>query len=252
MFDQSTLEGKVITAALDLAASPGWTEVSLRDIADAAGTPLSEVVAAFPDKSAIVAGFFSAVDRDMLQRAGEIERDQTARDALFEVIMTRFDAMAPHKAGLKSILSPAGRTALLVSPRPMRVLMATPNKVLQAAGINGEGGAGLARQFGLTRVLDQVFRIWLVDDDPGMARTMAALDRRLRQGERGLRLVDDLARSGERTCERLATIKRRFCDAAFNRAGRSSDAAAAEPTSSPPTQGDTGGAAPDAGAAPAT
>ena len=105
MLDQSTLEGKVITAAMDLAASPGWGEVSLRDIADAAGCSLADVMAVFETKQDIVAGFRDCVDRAMLAGAVDIEREQSARDALFEVIMSRFDLMAPYKAGLKSIVA---------------------------------------------------------------------------------------------------------------------------------------------------
>ena len=37
-----------------------------------------------------------------------------------------------------------------------------------------------------------MFRVWLEDDDPGHARTMAALDRRLRRGERTLRNAEQV------------------------------------------------------------
>ena len=40
------------------------------------------------------------------------------------------------------------------------------------------------RVAGLGMIYASVFGIWLEDDDPGLARTMAALDRRLRRGER--------------------------------------------------------------------
>ena len=41
-------------------------------------------------------------------------------------------------------------------------------------------------------VYASVFGVWLEDDDPGLARTMAALDRRLRRGERTLRGVEQV------------------------------------------------------------
>ncbi|HEX2257777.1 MAG TPA: TetR/AcrR family transcriptional regulator, partial [Afifellaceae bacterium] len=40
------------------------------------------------------------------------------------------------------------------------------------------------RAQGLALVWARVMRVWLDDDDPGLARTMAALDRRLREAER--------------------------------------------------------------------
>jgi hypothetical protein len=44
---------------------------------------------------------------------------------------------------------------------------------------------------GLASVYASVFRTWLDDDDPGLARTMAALDRRLRRGERTFARIED-------------------------------------------------------------
>ena len=44
---------------------------------------------------------------------------------------------------------------------------------------------------GLASVYASVFRTWLDDDDPGLARTMAALDRRLRRGERTYARIED-------------------------------------------------------------
>jgi hypothetical protein len=59
--------------------------------------------------------------------------------------------------------------------------------MLEAAGIGTDGATGGLRVAGLAAVYASVFRVWLEDDDPGHARTMAALDRRLRRGERSLR-----------------------------------------------------------------
>ena len=57
MIDQTTLDGKIIIAAFDLAASPGWAEVSLRDIAEAAGCSLADVMERFSTKDAVLACF---------------------------------------------------------------------------------------------------------------------------------------------------------------------------------------------------
>lgn len=209
MIDQTTLEGKVIIAAFDLAASPGWSDVSLRDIADAAGCSLADVMETFSDKDDVLRVFSSLVDRKMLDDAGNVEREQSSRDAVFEVIMSRFDNMAPYKAGLKSILS-TETAGVLPPPDVMRMHIRTQNKILQAAGISATGISALVRQLGLARVYDQVLRIWLDDDDTGMARTMAALDRRLRQGESSLKTIDELTRSSERLCAQASSFATRI------------------------------------------
>ena len=46
--------------------------------------------------------------------------------------------------------------------------------------------------------MDDTNRTWLKDDDPGLARTMAALDRRLRRGEQTLSSIDAFA---EKVCD---------------------------------------------------
>ena len=51
-----------------------------------------------------------------------------------------------------------------------------------------------------------VFGVWLEDDDPGLARTMAALDRRLRRGERAIASFDRVTGM----VDRLAGVGPRF------------------------------------------
>ena len=58
--------------------------------------------------------------------------------------------------------------------------------MLDAAGGGRSGPQGVVKAQGLAIVWGQVMRVWLNDEDPGHARTMAELDRRLRQAERNL------------------------------------------------------------------
>ena len=53
------------------------------------------------------------------------------------------------------------------------------------------------RAQGLALVWARVMRVWLDDEDPGLARTMAALDKRLREAER---TVDAARMPGEDSC----------------------------------------------------
>jgi hypothetical protein len=41
-------------------------------------------------------------------------------------------------------------------------------------------------------IFAQVLRVWVDDDDPGLARSMAELDRGLTRGQSWSRLLDDL------------------------------------------------------------
>jgi hypothetical protein len=104
--------------------------------------------------------------------------------------MTRFDVLAPYRAALRSIAASGGTNARLAP-----AFLASQHWMLEAAGIATDGVRGALRTAGLAFVYASVFRVWLSDDDPGLARTMAALDRRLRRGERTLRTAEQLSRA---------------------------------------------------------
>jgi hypothetical protein len=55
---------------------------------------------------------------------------------------------------------------------------------LQAAGVSAEGCAGAAKAKALAVIQLNASRVWMNDDDPGLARTMAALDKGLARAEK--------------------------------------------------------------------
>jgi AcrR family transcriptional regulator len=187
MLDQLTVKGRIIAAALRLAASRPWSEVTLRDIAEEAGANLVEVRQSFSGKPDIVAAFVRAVDDDVLRRAPKPAPEQAPRDRIFEIVMSRFDLLSPYKAAMISIARDAGIDRGLAC-----AVLNSQHWMLQAAGVDTTGARGAVRVAGLASVYATVFRVWLEDDDPGLARTMAALDRRLRRGERNLQALDSV------------------------------------------------------------
>jgi len=185
MLDSTTPRDRIIAAALRLAESRGWRELSLGEIAAGAGIPLLEMRREFQSKGQILAAFSRAVDQAVLEKFPAPTSD-APRDRLFDVFITRFEAMQPYKGAIRRIRDDLGRSfgEALAQLRPA---LKSQYWMLAAAGINGEGGRGLIRAQGLLGVYARVFPVWLEDDDPGLARTMAALDRRLRRGESVLR-----------------------------------------------------------------
>jgi ubiquinone biosynthesis protein COQ9 len=186
MLETTTTNGRIIAAALRLAGERPWADVMLPEIAKAAQVSLVELRRAFASKADILAAFVRAVDDAVLERAPERTSAQSARDALFDVVMSRFDVLADYKPALKSTTAtwPADPTLL-------RALALSQAWMLRAAGISAEGLEGQVRATGLGALYASVFRTWLQDDDPGLARTMAALDRRLRRGESTLNSIDE-------------------------------------------------------------
>lgn len=174
----------IVQTALDLAVSRGWYNTSLADIAAAAKVPLAQLYAIYPSKGAIVAAFSKQIDEQVLAAvAEEEEAEGLPRDRLFDVLMQRFDALKPHKAAVEAILADAGRDPLAMLCDLPR-FMPSMAWMLEAAGINSSGCAGALRAKGLACVYLSTLRVWLNDETPDMARTMAALDKRLRYAER--------------------------------------------------------------------
>ena len=188
MLDLTTEKGRIISAALALAAERPWGEVTLADIAVRAGCGLVGLKHHFSTKTDVVKAFIDLVDDEVLRRAPVRSPEQAARDALFEVVMSRFDVLEPWKPAIRSIVK-----AGLPDPAQMAQALASNRWMLEAAGIGSGGLDGMARTAGLASVYATVFRTWLDDEDPGLARTMAALDRRLRRGEQALRRAEDAA-----------------------------------------------------------
>jgi len=66
--------------------------------------------------------------------------------------------------------------------------------MLEAAGADSEGPVGALKLQGLTLAWARLVNVWLADDDPGMAVTMAELDRTLRRGDMLVARAEDVDR----------------------------------------------------------
>lgn len=179
------VEGAVIQAAMTLAAERGWRSVTLSAIAAAAGLSMADLYARFPTKASILAALGRRADLHVA--AAEIRDDDRPRDRLFDAVMRRFDHMAPYREGLRSVLRdlPADPlAALCAGPALARSMRWT----LETAGLDTTGIAGIARVKALCLAYLAAVAVWVGDDTPDQARTMARLDRALRRVDGWTRL----------------------------------------------------------------
>ena len=91
--------------------------------------------------------------------------------------------------------------------------------MLTAADIGAAGPKGMVRAQGLAVLFAGVLRTWVEDDDAGLARTMAALDRELARGQRWSGCSTTLCSIPERAC-RITRGRRRRRGAARTRPRR--------------------------------
>ena len=106
----------------------------------------------------------------------------TPRERVFELIMRRLDAMAPFKEGLRELGREAARPSCC-GPACENVGRAI-GWLLDASGCRAARPASRGSRAGAAPcVYARTFNVWLRDDTPDHAKTMAELDRRLSQAE---------------------------------------------------------------------
>lgn len=182
-----------VEAFLGLLATRSYAEISLTDIAEAAGLKLSALRQAVSGKSALLAAFAGQVDAAVLDDRDEGMFDQPPRDRLFDVLMTRLDALAPHKSALTQLRKDAMRDPALAMCLN-GIAVRSQGWMLTAAGISIPGIKGRLVQQGLAVSFARVLETFLEEDDEGLPRTMATLDRELDRGEDWLRRLGSVER----------------------------------------------------------
>ncbi len=208
MVKKADIPKQVVSTALRLAAERGWRDLTLAEIADEAGVKLADLHHVYSSKGAILDAYVGSNDDAVLATAFKHAEGDSPRDRLFDVLMRRFELLAPDKEGLRAILRAVGcnPVAALCGGQRLARSMAW---MLEAAGIGSAGPAGRVRVKGLMLLYASTIPVWLRDDSPDLAGTMAALDRRLARTE-------GLART------------------LWGRSGPAEDAAAAPEPSAPP------------------
>jgi AcrR family transcriptional regulator len=183
----------VVEALMRLADGRPWNDIELSDIAQEAGVSLVELRDLFPSKGAMLGGFSRMMDRQVLAGTSDDLAGEPARERIFDVMMRRFDAMAPYRRALRRIMY-----ALRQDPLALAALnregLNSMRFLLASAGISTEGPLSHLKLQGAVIVFANTMQTWLEDDDPTLARTMSRLDRELRRGERVLEQAEDFRR----------------------------------------------------------
>ncbi len=178
----------VVLALLELAAERAWWSFDIAAVAERAGAPLESVHARFDGRRAVLAAFFRAIDQAVLGTDRSDMDGEKIRDRIFDMVLRRLDALAPYKAGVAGIVRSAKRDpGLALTLARLGVL--SSGWMLAGAGVSVAGPSGDARVLLQAAIFARVLPVWLGDDEPGLDRTMAALDREMeRVGKVGRRM----------------------------------------------------------------
>ena len=190
---------RIIGAVMALLTERPIEEIGFGDIAARAGLTLAECRGEFGSVTAVLAAHMKEVDRQVLVGRSDDMAEELPRERLFDVMMRRLEALAPHREAVRSLVRSARRNpglAFALNGLTVRSMQ----WMLTAADIGAAGPVGMLRAQGLAMLYANVLRTWLNDDDPGLARTLAALDRGLARGARWAGLLNDLCRLAPSRC----------------------------------------------------
>lgn len=161
---------RAAAAALALAKDRPWTAVSLRDIAQTAGVPFADLYVMASSKRQVLDWLSRRFDLAALKNG----QDEDVHDRLFDAVMRRIEAMEPHRTALIAISRAEGaEVTALRFPGTARAL-------LESAGVDASGWRGGIRLAAMTALWARVLQVWR-DDEGALNRTMAEIDRRLKQ-----------------------------------------------------------------------
>jgi AcrR family transcriptional regulator len=184
---------KIIQAFFALLAERAFEEIGYADIAARAGVPLAALRLEFGSKLAIVAAYVKAIDHKVLAGGDADMTEEPPRERLFDVLMRRLEALAPDRAAIRSLMRSARRHPSLAFALNTLALR-SQRWMLTAANIDTAGPRGAIRAQGLALLFADVLRTFVHDEDEGLARTMAALDRALARGQRWSGFLHNLCR----------------------------------------------------------
>jgi AcrR family transcriptional regulator len=209
--DGKSERDRIVEAFMALLGEQSIEQIGFAEIAARAGVSLAELRNVFGSKLAILAAHQKEIDRQVLAGIDTDMAQEPPRERLFDVLMRRIETLTPHKAAVRSLIRSAGRNpglALALNGFAAR----SQQWMLTAADIPASGPAGALRAQGLALLFASVLRTWLHDEDPGLARTMSALDRALARGQRLSGFLDDLCRIPESICRARPRRRRGAAD----------------------------------------
>jgi AcrR family transcriptional regulator len=178
--DRTSLEDRVVAAAVELARERGWDRVRLHQIADRTGIPLPEIGARFRDVDAIGDVLFARARLHLLTLppAEVLGLPVAARIAI--ALERWLDALAAERDVAAAILRARLWPAHVHHWVPMVFeLSRLVHDVLDAGRVEGNGLRRAVQEVGVTAIVLRALVDWARDATPGQRRTRRRLRARL-------------------------------------------------------------------------
>lgn len=172
---------RLIDAMLACVSEQGWRGLSLDDVAARAELSPEQTYALCPVRAELLNMYARRIDLAAVADVGDAPEDPEARyDQLLDVMMQRFEALEADRPTVVKIVEDVMRepdTALYLLPQSQRSFAFLAG----AAGYPDHGPRGCLFAKALSAVWLASQRVWMRDESPDLAETMAALDKKLRR-----------------------------------------------------------------------
>ena len=177
------LANQILETALAMADSSSWETLHLYSIAERLGISLDQIRQYYPQKDDIVEAWFDCADKAVLQITPSPDfLERSVSDRLHQVIMTWFEALAPHRRVTRQMLMykfEIGHIHLQVLGI-MRVSR-TVQWFRESAQVDTTGLRRILEEIGTTTIYLMSFARWLGDESPGAWKTRDFLAGALRK-----------------------------------------------------------------------
>lgn len=177
---RSKFSPSFIESILILIGEKGWHNFQLADLLSLENAdskePLSveDLRAHFSTKDDLIPLFQSYITEKLLSEPFDFHEESTLSEKLFEIIMRRFDLMAPHRRAFLLL-----QEHFFSSPTLMLAgfdfLQETTKELFSLAGEKIDSVDQCAFTFSYTKLL----KTWSADETPDLSKTMAQLDQLL-------------------------------------------------------------------------
>lgn len=178
----------LLALAFDIIAETGWRGFSFGTLAERAELSMTDMRKTFSGRAALLDALSERLDQTMLAVGADDMQGLPPRDRVFELVMSRLEAMAPFRAGLCRLMRDARADPELIAMTVCRMDRSLA-WLQDAAGLDGgtRSPLGSIRRRVQRRLLGAVYlqtlNVWSKDESQDLAKTMTSLDKQLRRIE---------------------------------------------------------------------
>tara|TARA_B100000212_G_scaffold246099_1_gene187916 strand:- start:1716 stop:2306 length:591 start_codon:yes stop_codon:yes gene_type:complete len=175
---------KLFKGLMELVSDVGWSDFTLAALARNQEIEELELEKLFSDKVGLLQAFSEFIDEQILANLDPdiLDPGISIRERLLEIMLVRFDVLAPYKDGVCELLKVTGKDPkmFVVAAKAIRISMRSS---LEAAGVSTRGIRGNIKIKGLAAVFLLGMRTWSKEERNDITATTRILDDRLKWAE---------------------------------------------------------------------